>query len=323
MVGVGAVGLSLGARLVRAGADVRFVVRRPEAARALAREGIEVWDPRDDHRFRVPATAVVGCAAAAIGRDPALLCVRSPDTEAAARALAAAAPDAPAVCLQNDVDNEATAARSLPRVVGAVYRQTCTRTGDTRVTALGAGRMVLGLWPEGRDLLVERLAGLARRAGFDVGVSARIAEDKWLKLCVNLMSAVNALVVRDDHETEAFVEVKARVLEEARAVLGAAGIAARSCDGRDRSLDEEIRWQRESLRRGASARRLPVYNQVWQSLARDLPLESGRYHRRMLDLAARHGVPTPANARVLEVLEETSRSGRGPESVRAAALLPT
>ena len=57
-----------------------------------------------------------------------------------------------------------------------------------------------------------------------------------------------------DHESQAFVSVKVRLLEEARAALLAAGIEARSCDGRDRSLDEEIAFQRESLARGTRAR---------------------------------------------------------------------
>ena len=49
-----------------------------------------------------------------------------------------------------------------------------------------------------------------RAAGYDVGISQRIGEDRWLKLCVNLMSAPNALIRREDHATRAFVEIKAR-----------------------------------------------------------------------------------------------------------------
>jgi len=82
------------------------------------------------------------------------------------------------------------------------------------------------------------------------------------------MSTPNALVRRDDHETLVFTEGKARLLEEARDALAAAGIAARSCDGRDRSLDAEIAFQRAALARSVAARRLPLYNSLWQGLAR-------------------------------------------------------
>ena len=167
---------------------------------------------------------------------------------------------------------------------------------------------MIGAWPSRRRARAcDELADALRRAGYDVGVSTRILEDKWLKLCVNLMSAPNALIRREDHATRAFVEIKARLLEEARAILLAAGIRARSCDGRDRSLEQEIAHQRESLALGTSARRLPVYNQVWAALRHGGPVEADRYHRRMLALAAEHGIAAPQNARVLEALERAVR----------------
>jgi ketopantoate reductase len=138
---------------------------------------------------------------------------------------------------------------------------------------------------------------------------------------MNLMSAPNALIRRSDHTTRAFVEIKARLLEEARAALFAAGIEARSCDGRDRSLAEEIAWQRASLERGESARSLPLYNQVWSALRGGGPLEADAYHRRILDLAGHNGVPAPVNTRVLEILLRQAASGVGPESVAAAEIL--
>ena len=107
------------------------------------------------------------------------------------------------------------------------------------------------------------------------------------------MSTPNALVRRDDHETRAFTEGKARLLEEARDALAAAGIAAHSCDGRDRSLDEEIAFQRAALARGVAARKLPLYNSLWQGLARGAALEVDAYHRRILAL----GVATASRRR--------------------------
>jgi 2-dehydropantoate 2-reductase len=181
--------------------------------------------------------------------------------------------------------------------------------------------VVVGLHPQGSAPEVDALAQDLRRAGLDVGVSSRIAEDRWLKLCVNLMSAPNALIRREDHDSPPFVEVKARLLEEARAVLEASGIEARSCDGRDRSLEQEIRHQRESLQRGTSARRLPLYNQVWSSLRSDAPLEADGYHQRILELAAARGIRAPINARVLEKLIEAKARRRGPECLEARELL--
>ncbi len=323
VLGAGAVGLLLGGRLARAGREVLFVTRRAEVARQIQRDGVELEDPASGTCSRVPGVALDcgGASAPPIGRGPVLVCVRGPDTEAAARWLAGAAPGATVVSVQNDVDNEAKLARHFGRVLGVAFRQTCTRVEPNRVRASGGGRLAIGAHPEGSGPDVERLAADLRAAGYDVGVSPRIVEDKWLKLCVNLMSAPNALVRRDDHNGWQFVELKARLLEEASATLEAAGIAASSCDGRDRSLPEEIAYQRESLQLGTRARRLPIYNQVWSALRRGGTLEADAYHRRILDLAARHAVAAPANARVLTALERAAREGLGPECVSASELL--
>jgi 2-dehydropantoate 2-reductase len=321
--GAGAVGLRVGARLARGGAPVLLVTRRPEAAQRIEAHGVRVEDAAAGSAFvqRVPAVAGIAAAAARIEQGPVLFCMRTPDTAEAARALAAVAPQAVVASLQNDVDNEDALALRFARVIGGCVRQTCTRTADDTVVCAGGGRIVIGWWAGGAGPELEALAGALRRAGFDVGVSSRIVEDKWLKLCVNLMSAPNALVRREDHATAAFVELKARLLEEARAILAAAGITARSCDGRDRSLDAEIAWQRESLAAGTSARRLPVYNMVWTALRHGGPPEADRYHRRMLELAASRGLAAPQNARVLEALERCLREGCGPERLAARDLL--
>ena len=323
IVGAGSVGLAVGARLARSGERVLFVTRREEAARALAARGVRLEDPASGEAWSAPVEAVagIGTAGRRLQEGPVLLCVRANDTETAGAALAAAAPDVLVVSIQNDVFNCELLARRFARVAGCAYRQTCTRTGDATAVALGWGRVVLGPWPEGRSEAVDALAAAFRRAGYDVGVSTRIGEDLWLKLCTNLMSAPNALVVREDHESADFVAVKVGLLEEARVALEAAGVPARSCDGRDRSLEAEIAFQRESLARGTSARRLPVYNQVWSALRHGGPLEADGYHRRIVALASAHGVAAPQNERVLRALVAAYEGRRGPECLRAAQLL--
>jgi 2-dehydropantoate 2-reductase len=323
VVGAGSVGLALASRLSRAGFPVRLVTRNAGAAHRLESNGIRVEDPKSGERWCASVGAVAGIENADLERSdrPLLICVRAADTEALASRLAALAPGITVVNVQNGVDNDALLARRFPRVIGAVWRQTCTRVDANLVRFTGRGRVVVGLHPQGSAPEVDALAEDLRRAGFDVGTSARIAEDRWLKLCVNLMSAPNALIRREDHDSRPFVEVKARLLEEARETLEAKGIEARSCDGRDRSLEEEIRHQRESLERGSSARRLPLYNQVWRSLRSDAPLEAHSYHQRILDLAAARGVPAPVNARVLEKLLEAKTRRRGPECFGAVELL--
>jgi 2-dehydropantoate 2-reductase len=179
----------------------------------------------------------------------------------------------------------------------------------------------VGSWPDGCDEAAHDLAARFQRAGYDVGLSHDLAQDRWLKLCINLMSAPNALIRREDHAAPAFVRIKVRLLEEARDAIRACGIEARSCDGRDRSLDDEIAHQRDALARGDSARALPLYNDVWSCLQRGLTPDALGYHQVVLDLAGRHGLSAPVNTRVLAALRLAVAERRGPESVGALELL--
>ena len=321
--GAGAVGLVVGARLARAGDEVVFLVRRPEVALRIEADGVRFEDPASGEAWSAPARAVAKAAQLPeeFRAGPILFCMRASQTASAARALAPHAPRACVASFQNDLDNESVLAEHFPVVIGAPLRQTCTRSAPNEARAIGGWRVVLGRHPSGDGPELLALCSRLRAAGYEVGISTRIAEDRWLKLCVNLMSAPNALIRRPDHVTRAFVEIKARLLEEAREVLAAAGIAARSCDARDRSLEDEIEWQRASLARGESARPLPIYNQVWAALRHGGPLEADAYHRRILELAARAGLSAPMNARVLEVLLRQARRGAGPESVAASEIL--
>lgn len=323
IVGAGSVGLALAARLARGGVHVHLVTRRPEAARLLTERGLAAEDPASgaSHGFAVRASASLEALDPAAG--PVFVCTRVADVANVARGLASL--DATLVTFQNDVVSEEAAAPFVTCVIGGVWRETVTRVADDRVRLQldRPGRAVIGLHPRGRSTEVESVAALLGRAGVDVSISETIGRDKWLKLCLNLMSAPNALVHRQDHTTAEFVEVKARLLEEARDALAATGIDATPCDARDRTLDAEITFQREALARGASARSLPLYNQVWTSLRRGSALEADGYHQRILALAGAHGVPAPTNARVLERLLDAARRNLGPECLPARELLPS
>jgi 2-dehydropantoate 2-reductase len=316
--GAGATGLALAARLARVGLPVRVCTRRAEQARALVAHGLELEEPDRGTRCTLRVDARVGPPADT--RGPLLVCVREPDAGPVAEAIASASPAANVVNVQNGVGGDARFAAAGLRVAAAVLRQTCTRHAEHRVRAQGGGRVVLGVVSPGTEPVVDAVASLLGKAGYDVGISTHVASDRWLKLCVNLMSIPNALVRRTDHETPAFTEGKARLLEEARDVLVAAGIAAISCDGRDRSLDDEIAWQRGALARGVAARPLPLYNAVWQGLHRDAPIEADLHHGAIVALGHRHGIPTPLNERMLAVLARVVREHLRPEALAVGEL---
>jgi ketopantoate reductase len=190
------------------------------------------------------------------------------------------------------------------------------------VLATGRGRIILGRHPRGVDATTARLAQAFEAADFDVTQSEDIAADKWLKLCVNTLSPVNALVRRSDHIHPAFVRLKIRLLVEARDTLRAAGVAAVSCDDRDRGLDAEIAHLEASLSDGSSVRDLPLYNAVWAALKDTAkPLEADEHHGRILEHAHASGCAAPTHANLRRIVVDTYAYGRGPELFGAAELL--
>lgn len=323
IVGAGAVGLNLAARLRLAGTSVRLIARRDDAARAIAREGIRLEDPATGRAHLAQVDVACGIAALRnLVHTPVLVCVRSGQTADLAAELSRVVPRAVVASAQNDVDNEALLARHFAEVIGIVVRQTCTRRDDRSVLATGAGRLVVGSHPTGMTRTAHALADCFEAAGFDVARSDAIGADKWLKLCVNFLSSVNALVVRSEHSHEAFVQLKQRLLEEARATFAAAGIRPRSCDGADRGIDAEIESLRAAWEAGTTARALPLYNACWAALSDpNRPLESDLHHRRLLELAARSGTPAPTHAVMLEAVLDAYQNRRGPECCSAGELL--
>jgi len=272
--GAGSVGTVLAGLLADAGVDVRLAGRG--AVAGLRLEG--------DEETVVARVPVVERPEGTI-----LLCVHAPEVAG----LCARWPGETVVTWQNGVASEETAARHC-RVIGGVWRMTCTLVEQGRALFTRRGRVVVGRHPQGRgDAEVLALAADLRAAGLDVGVAERIAADKWLKLCLNLTSAPHALIRKPDHARPEFGALKAALLEEAREVLRAAGIEARSCDGRDASLEAEI----EKHRAGGTRRR-PVHNDTWRQLARGRRPKS-LYHDTIVDLA---GGEAPRNAAMLELV---------------------
>ena len=280
--GAGSVGTVLAGLLADAGIAVRLAGRG--AVGGLRLEGDE-------------ETVVAQVPVVVEPEGTILLCVHAPDVpEVCVRW-----PGRSVVTWQNGVASEEKAAQWC-RVIGGVWRMTCTLLEPGRALYTQRGRVVVGRHPrtEGKDAEVEALAADLRAAGFDVGVSPRIAEDKWLKLCLNLTSAPHALIRKQDHGRPEFGALKAALLEEARDVLRAAGIEARSCDGHDLPLDDEI----EKHRAGGTRRR-PVFNDTWRQLAQGRRPKS-LYHDTFVDLAAGGA---PRNAAMLQLVVRAT----GPE----------
>jgi 2-dehydropantoate 2-reductase len=184
VVGAGAVGCYYGGMLARAGFPVTLV-GRPLHIEPMLREGLLL--EAGSFRGHVPVHAAVDSRVIQ-GARLVLCCVKSNDTEAAARHMAPYLDKGSLVlCLQNGVDNAVRLQDLLPCPVAtaAVY-VAAEMAGPGYVRHHGRGDLVIGAEPAG-----EQIAQLFRSAEIPVEVSSNIEGELWAKLVINC--AYNAL----------------------------------------------------------------------------------------------------------------------------------
>jgi 2-dehydropantoate 2-reductase len=238
VMGAGAVGCYFGGLLARAGAPVTLI-GRPHHVEAIARDGLLLESKR--FRQRIPASASADTGAAR-GAGVVLLCVKAPDTEGAARALAPHLADgAVVVSLQNGVDNvervrSVVSADVIPAVVYVGAEMTAP--GSVRHTA--RGDLVIGDLPRrdpgdaARRRRLESLAALFARAGAPCRLSDDVEAELWTKLLINCAyNAISALGrarygrMAGDPRVR---EVMRQVVQETVAVARAAGVRLADTD---------------------------------------------------------------------------------------------
>lgn len=195
VMGAGAVGTYFGALLARAGVSVHLIGRAPHVS-AVAHSGLRVESVRGDWTQRIAGGTD---AAAASQSELVLVCVKSLDTEAAARELAPhLRPDAVVLSLQNGVDNAERLARLLPvPVLPALVYVAAALPAPGHLLHTGRGDLVIGV-PRGETRVspeqVARLAAMFESADVPCRVSEDIERELWTKLVINCAyNAISAL----------------------------------------------------------------------------------------------------------------------------------
>jgi 2-dehydropantoate 2-reductase len=194
VMGAGAVGCYFGATLARAGVNVRLI-GRPALVDAVERNGLRLESVGSVERIVVAATTD---PAGVAGAGLVLFCVKSPATEAAARAIAPhLAPGAVVLGLQNGVDNfERLCAHIKGAVVPAVVYVAAEILAPGVVRHNGRGDLVIGAPPARRaDAdLIRRLAAHLVGANIPTRITDNIEGELWWKLVLNCAyNAVSAL----------------------------------------------------------------------------------------------------------------------------------
>ncbi len=324
VMGGGAVGCYYGGMLARAGADV-MLIGRAQHVDVINRDGLDLDTLTFRERVKLRASTEVADVA---GAEVVLFCVKSLDTEDAARALLPhLRSDALIVALQNGVDNPERIAAVLKNpLVPAVVYVGAAMAGPGHVRHSGRGDLVIGTMPRlaanpdaVRGLMqgsahgsehhsvpdaatVQALAQRLEAAGIGCKVSDNVEGDLWGKLLINCAyNAISALGRSPYARMTARAEIRALMtgsINEVLAVAHASGVRMPPGD-----------WVAIALKLAEVMKE--TTSSTAQDLARGKKTEIDHLNGFIAQRGAALGVPVPVNQALhalVKLLEETVTS---------------
>jgi 2-dehydropantoate 2-reductase len=222
VLGAGAVGCYFGGMLARAGVPVTLIGRGAQVE-AINRDGLFFDSVNFQQRVEVTASTE---AAAARGAGLLLFCVKTVDTESAARELAPHLErGAIVLSLQNGVDNaERMRAAARIEAIATVVYVAASMPEPGHLKHVGRGDLVIGHATRGAE--VEAIAQLFLQAGVPCRATENIEVELWMKLILNCSyNAISALgrsnygkAAKNEHTREVIRATAAETVAVARAV---------------------------------------------------------------------------------------------------------
>ncbi|MBU2498099.1 MAG: 2-dehydropantoate 2-reductase [Proteobacteria bacterium] len=223
VIGAGAMGCLFAARLARAGFEVTLLEKIDPWVEKINDQGIMVEGVSGAYQVKVPAFS----GTPPLQPDLVLICVKSYDTEEAAKTLKSwLNREAVVLTLQNGVGNLEILQDVFgkERVLGGVTANGATVLGPGRIRHAGEGDTLIG--PAGGD--AEKVVSSFRRAGFKTEAVDRVQDLLWGKLIVNVGINALAAITRVKNGRLPHIEgtriLMAQAVEEAVAVAKAKDI---------------------------------------------------------------------------------------------------
>ena len=284
VMGAGAVGCYFGALLARAGHRVTLIGRQAHV-QAIEAHGLRLQSATLDEHVRLSASTE---AKAVAGADVVLLCVKSTDTETAARQIAPhLAPGALVLTLQNGVDNDERVRAMLgpaqPVAAAVVYVATAM-AGPGHVRHFGRGDLLIAPSP-----VSERLALELAAAGIPTQVSGNVRGALWAKLVINCAYNALSAITQQPYgwlvQQDGASAVIADLVAECQAVAQADGVRM------DGDVHAAVRGIAQSMPGQLSS--------TAQDLARGRPSEIEHLNGYVVRRGAALGLATPVNRALL------------------------
>jgi 2-dehydropantoate 2-reductase len=185
IIGAGALGCYYGAKLVKAGEDVHFLVRSHRAA--LTVRGLQIKGPAENVRVKkihvyASATEIGPC-------DLVILATKATSNDALKTLLPPLlGPETIVMTLQNGLGVEEPVAEIVgpDRVIGAICYIGCMRTAPGVVTCSFPGLMTIGKFGKPAGDRTHAVASLWRRAGVKCTAQDNLELQRWHKLVWNV-----------------------------------------------------------------------------------------------------------------------------------------
>ena len=295
VVGAGAIGGLLGARLCHAGEDVILVARGPHLA-AMRERGVTVRSASGELVAHPRCTDDMAAVAEA---SVVFITLKAHSIPAVAPKIGSAlSPDAAVVGAMNgipwwyfpdrhleSVDPGGVIARSIPyaQVVGCVVYPAATLVSPGVIEHEEGDRFSLGEPDGSKSERVQRISAMLAAAGFKAPVQARLRNEIWLKVIgnatLNPVSALTRTTLTGMLGSDGGRRLVRTLMEEAEAVA--------------RSLDVQLPVSIDKRIEGAAA-----VGEHKTSMLQDLeagrPLEVDALLGAVIELAGDHDVPVPS-----------------------------
>jgi 2-dehydropantoate 2-reductase len=280
IVGAGAVGGYLGAKLALADQPVNVLARGATLA-ALQAEGLCLTE--DGNTQSVPVHASDNAHALGV-HDVVIVAVKAPAMESVAQSIAPLiGPETCVVVTMNgvpwwffdrpgpheglrlrSVDPHGSIARSIPtkNVLGCVVHLTCSTSAPAHVRHGFGKRLILGEPAGGTSMRLEAVSALFERAGLQIERSQAIQRDVWFKLWGTMtMNPVSVLTgatcdrILDDPQVAAFCLA---IMEEAKAIGARIGCPIEQSGEERSAVTRQLGAFKTSMLQDAQAGRGPL-----------------------------------------------------------------
>ena len=314
--GAGSIGCHLGGALA-AVADVTLIGRAPAMDVLRARGLTFSRAGRAPRRIGPDELRLATGPDAAGDADFVLVTVKSAATAEAGRQLAPhLRSDAVVVSFQNGLHNPDTLRAELPgrTVLAGMVPYNVVQTGPGTVHQGMPGTLMVEQAASAQELI-----RLCTAAGLSVEARGDMREVQYGKLLLNLNNAVNALSglpLREQLGLRAYRLCLALCQREALAVYRAAGLRPAKLGPVPAAITPYVLRLPDALFRRVAASTLDIDAQarssMWEDLQRGRLTEIDSLQGEIVALAARHGVPAPANTCLTGLVHEAETA---PEAV--------